>query len=94
VAVVGRKLAGPDGQSAASALHAAHADTLPARAPRRDFDRRGDEAAPDEAEPDEAEPSAAQGAPASGEALRGTPGTSQPGSVIAASLHPPFWPRY
>ena len=68
-----------------------HADTLPARALRPDLSRRGDEVAPEdavaeEADADEEEPSTAAGASASEGASCGTPGMSQPGSVIAASL--------
>ena len=62
-----------------------HADTLPAaRALRPALPRQGDESAAAEEDTHEAEPSDAAG----GSASRGTPGMSQPGSVIAASLPP------
>jgi hypothetical protein len=59
------------------------ADTLPVRALRPDFARRGGEPAP---VGEDAEPSDEAAAATSGGSSRGTPGISQPGSVIAASL--------
>jgi hypothetical protein len=61
------------------------AETLPARGLRPDFLRRDDEAADGEAADGEAAAAEAV-APAPGESSRGTPGMSQPGSAIVASL--------
>ena len=68
------------------------ADTLPARRlRRRRCEPEPDDTDASEADAQEAELPAPSGAPAPREASRGTPGTSQPGSVIAASLRPQFW---
>jgi hypothetical protein len=60
------------------------ADRLPVRAVRPDLPRRGDEATVGEAPTVEA--SAEAGTSTPGEGSRGTPGMSQPGSVMVASL--------
>src|SRR5215469_1192090 len=80
----------------APADNPAHAETLPARALRPDLPRGrdgpaadgadSDEADSDDAAPEKAETPASPGAPAAREPSRGTPGMSQPGSVITASL--------
>lgn len=74
----------PNGANA-PADNPAHAEMLPARAARSDLRLRPREPAPvgTEAEAQEAEFRAWSGAAAPGQASRGTPGTSQPGSVIA-----------
>jgi len=73
------------------------ADTLPARDLRPDLPRRTGEAVVDEPESDDTPPEEAEpddkaadepGTSAPEEGSRGTPGISQPGSAIAASLHP------
>jgi hypothetical protein len=61
------------------------ADTLPGRALRPDLARRGGEPAP---VGEDAESSDEAAAATSGGSSRGTPGMSQPGSDIAASLRP------
>ena len=79
----------PSGNGAnAPADNPEDADTLPARALRPDLPRRGDEATVGEAAT-VAAAAASSRASGPGEASRGTPGMSQPGSVIAASPHPP-----